>query len=446
MTTIAQVESQVKRIWHSSFQSELNEALEHRLREQALVGVRAALQGALAEELDAHLGFNRYERRSREADKSGSKQKPAEEQRSGTFKRAVETSYGYIPDLRVPKLRRGNKEREWGVLTRYQSTQQIVLDKALYLYVLGLSLRDLQEGLYLFLNHVLSRTAINRVTLAAQGQMEVWRRASLTETPPILIVDGVWVKILYPTGETWTDRSEHERQRVRGKERTILAVMGVWPDGRHQIIHYEAAPDETADTWSAVCQHLIERGLDSKAVRMVVSDGTKGLLEAMRIYLPQAKWQRCTVHKVRGFERYLKYENLPETDPTTGQALTPEQARQQHRHAIKSEALAVFEAPTRAQAELRLADFVARWKSIEPGAVHNFVWGIERCYTFYQLDSTLHTLVRSTNAIERFFREFRNKADEIGAFPNEDSCLTLFHLVMVREHAKHNRVDFAKTG
>ena len=364
MTTIAQVQSQVKRIWHSSFQSELNEALEHRLREQALVGVRAALQRALAEELDAHLGFNRYERRSREADKSGSKQKPAEEQRSGTFKRAVETSYGYIPDLRVPKLRRGNKEREWGVLTRYQSTQQIVLDKALYLYVMGLSLRDLQEALYLFLNHVLSRTAINRVTLAAQGQMEVWRQAPLTETPPILIVDGVWVKILYPTGETWTDRSEHERQRVRGKERAILAVMGVLPDGRHQIIHYEAASDETADTWSAVCQHLIERGLDSKAVRMVVSDGTKGLLEAMRIYLPQAKWQRCTVHKVRGFERYLKYENLPETDPTTGQALTPEQARQQHRHAIKSEALAVFEAPTRAQAEQRLADFVARWKSM----------------------------------------------------------------------------------
>jgi len=54
-------------------------------------------------------------------------------------------------------------------------------------------------------------------------------------------------------------------------------------------------------------------------------------------------------------------------------------------------------------------------------------------------------LIRSTNVLERFFREFRNKADEIGAFPNEDSCLTVFHLVMVREHAKHDRVDFAKT-
>jgi hypothetical protein len=45
----------------------------------------------------------------------------------------------------------------------------------------------------------------------------------------------------------------------------------------------------------------------------------------------------------------------------------------------------------------------------------------------------------------RFFREFRNKADEISAFPNETSCLTLFFLVMLREHAKHDRLHVAKT-
>jgi hypothetical protein len=51
----------------------------------------------------------------------------------------------------------------------------------------------------------------------------------------------------------------------------------------------------------------------------------------------------------------------------------------------------------------------------------------------------------SDHLLERF-REFRTKADEIGAFPNATSCLTLFYLVMVREHAKHERVDIAKTG
>jgi transposase-like protein len=38
----------------------------------------------------------------------------------------------------------------------------------------------------------------------------------------------------------------------------------------------------------------------------------------------------------------------------------------------------------------------------------------------------------TSNALERFFREFRNKADEIGAFPNQDSCLTLFFLILRR--------------
>jgi Transposase, Mutator family len=47
-------------------------------------------------------------------------------------------------------------------------------------------------------------------------------------------------------------------------------------------------------------------------------------------------------------------------------------------------------------------------------------------YTFYQLDENLHRHVRTTNHLERLFREFRTKSDEIGAFPHETSCLTVF--------------------
>ena len=59
-----------------------------------------------------------------------------------------------------------------------------MLDKALYLYSLGLSVRDLEEAWFLFLGRVLSRTAVNRVTVAAQSQMEAWRQQPLDETPP----------------------------------------------------------------------------------------------------------------------------------------------------------------------------------------------------------------------------------------------------------------------
>jgi len=179
------------------------------------------------------------------------------------------------------------------------SAQQIVLDKALYVCTQGLSLRDLQEALYLFLGRVFSRTAVNRITQDVQSKMEAWRQRPITETPPILIVDGVWVKILYPTSETWTDRSGHERQQVRGQERVILAVLAVWPDGRHHILHHKVAKDENSDTWSTLFQHLIARGLDPKAVQVVTSDGTKGLLAALKIYLPHATLQRCTVQSAR---------------------------------------------------------------------------------------------------------------------------------------------------
>jgi transposase-like protein len=83
---------------------------------------------------------------------------------------------------------------------------------------------------------------------------------------------------------------------------------------------------------------------------------------------------------------------------------------------------------------------------VEPEVVRKLAQGIESSFTFYQFDIALHALVRSTNLLERFFREFRTKSDEIGAFPNELTCLTVFHLIVTRDHAKHDRGATAQTG
>jgi hypothetical protein len=67
-------------------------------------------------------------------------------------------------------------------------------------------------------------------------------------------------------------------------------------------------------------------------------------------------------------------------------------------------------------------------------------------FTFYQFDDSLHRHLRTTNHLERLFREFRTKSDEIGAFLNENSCLTLFWLVVERDHAKHDRRNYANNS
>jgi transposase-like protein len=439
MPRVAELKDQVDRIWFASFHTDLADTLTQQLRQQALLGVQATLEAALREEVATYRDHLRATARA-------ASRTPSPFRCAGQYQRRVLTSYGLIPDLRVPKLRSGNAERPWQILTRYQLAMQPVLDLALYLYTLGLSIRDLQEALYLIFGHVLSREAVNRVTIAAQSPMQVWRERTISDTPPILIVDGVWVQILAPTGTTFLDRSGHERQQMRGVERVVLAVMGVWEDGRHEILHYEAADAESSEAWSAVLAALTQRGLDPTAVRLVVSDGTTGLPAAIAQHLPTAQQQRCTVHKIRGLERQLCYRDLLRTDPTTQEALSFEQARRLRRLQLTTDAHAIFEAPTRREALERLSSFQATWGQLEPEVVRLLAKDIELSLTFYQFDGSLHGLLRSTNLLERFFREFRTKADEIGAFPNELTCLTLFHLIVVRDHAKHDRGRVAQTG
>ncbi len=62
--------------------------------------------------------------------------------------------------------------REWQILQRYQRGLNSLLDFSLCLYVMGLSLRDLQEALYPLLGSVLSVSAINRITLQARAANE----------------------------------------------------------------------------------------------------------------------------------------------------------------------------------------------------------------------------------------------------------------------------------
>ena len=425
---VAAREQQILRVQAASFHPQLDEALENRLRGDVITTVQSTLEAALVEEVIAE--------RAKMA-------RPP--RRSGYYPRVLDTQYGRIPQLHVPKLRAYNKDREWQILSRYERSIGGLLAYAGYLYVMGLSLRDLQAALYCLLGSVLSTTAINRVTLQVQEKLDQERLKKITQTPIAIIVDGVWVNIQYDLDAYKVDQAGHRRRQRHAQERVILCVMAVYADGSHAVLHYEIAEDEDETTWEAVFAHLIARGLDPQTVKLVVSDGSTGLLTAMAQLLPAAQQQRCITHKVRGMQRYLTYQELPAMDDA-GQPLSLEQARHLRWRQLKTEAYAIYDAPSKSAAQTQLTAFCDKWQALEPKAVHAFQWGIQRTFTFYAFDKVLHPLIRTTNALERFFREFRAKADEIGAFPNETSCLTVFLLVVTFEHAKHDRIPVANTS
>ena len=123
--TIAEREQQILRIKNASFQSELDEHLESHLRKQVVMAVQTTIEAALVEEIVADAAILNPKPR-----------------RSGYFQRTVDTQYGRIDQLAVPKLRHSNKERTWRILERYQRSLRGLLDFAGYLYI-GLLTKDL---------------------------------------------------------------------------------------------------------------------------------------------------------------------------------------------------------------------------------------------------------------------------------------------------------------
>jgi len=176
--TIAEREKQILRVKKQGFHKEIDKTLADKLTREVVSTVKTVLESALDEELKAFLKPLRGQ------------EKP---HRSGYYHRGLNTQYGEIPDLAIPKLRQRNREREWQILQRYERSLGNLLDWMCCLYVMGLSLRDLQEALYFILGKVLSVSAVNQITLKVQQQLEVSRQKPLSQTPEMLLVDGVWV-------------------------------------------------------------------------------------------------------------------------------------------------------------------------------------------------------------------------------------------------------------
>ena len=82
------------------------------VHQAVLATVQCTIEQAREEVLTAYLGCQRYEHLPQS--------RSAEHTRSGCYRRALLTQYACIPDLRVPKLRRGNGHLAWHTITRYE--------------------------------------------------------------------------------------------------------------------------------------------------------------------------------------------------------------------------------------------------------------------------------------------------------------------------------------
>jgi transposase-like protein len=420
--------ARLERIRAECFQHPVSQAWMKQINAEVQQVIKRVVAEALVQELNEYLGFERYERIGAA--------KPAHQHRSGAWGRSLRTVWGEV-EIRVPKLRQGNKKRSWQVLVRYERNFGPWLDLQLHLYRLGLSRYDLQEILRLGFGQVLSPKAVQHLTHVAQREMEAFRQAPLDDTPPAMIVDGVNIKVLLPSGMYHINRRGQRRQVERRADRVILAALGVWPDGRRQILYFEMVDQETKDNWKKFFRHLLGKGLDTSQLQLLVSDGRPGLHTAIRSVFPKAvRHQRCIFHKLKNLADNLTYKNLV-LNPDLLYRQARQQAKEARARAILRDAANIYATTDVEAIKQRLLDFQQRWAFLEPQAVRCFVKDFDLTLNYLRVPFPHKRMVRTTNLLERFFREFRSRAGEIGCFGSQAQAETLFYLVLQRERAKH---------
>ena len=409
-----------------------SEVCQH-VHHAVIATVQRVIEQALEEELTTYLGCARYEHLPWG--------RGPEHTRSGSYRRELCTQYGGIPDLRVPKLRRGNDALSWQTIERYERCWGPLLDQHVMGYCLGLSLRDLHESMHWTLGEVLSVSSCNRIVLGLEKQVDAFKTTPIEEPPPILLVDGMWVKIAYPTGDIVEDAQGRRRAAKRQQKRVVLSALGVWPDGHWEIVHWQIAAGEHKAAWEALCKELHAKGMTANTTKLVVSDGAQGLENALGDHFPGVPHQRCIFHKIKNIADHLVFDDL-KIDGAVDDAKAVRKAKQTRKKAILADAGQMYAWDMESDIRAQAAVFRAKWEGREPEAVVNFFTDFDKTLSYLQVDfpRSLASLIRTTNLLERWHKEVRRKQYDIGMFQSERGCEVVWYLISRRESAKQQAV------
>jgi putative transposase len=324
------------------------------------VVARVFFQQAMEEELTTFLQALPYQR------SSGRKGR-----RNGYYTRDILTGFGPLPALKVPRSRDGQFHSQ--LCSRCRRRQQKEDQAIAQMFIKGVSTRKVEEKP--------SAATVSRVFHSLREECEAWRRRPLESYYQYLYLDGVYFTIGY--------------EKAFAKE-PVLAALGVKQDG----------DKESLQAWKGFLGELKERGLMDAG--LFITAGSPAVIGAVEELFPDAKRQRCMVHKLR---------NIISKVP---------RALQQ---AVWAEAKRVFYQEDKERALQEVEAFCLKWREVIPEGVGCLERDLEDCLSYYGFPREHWKYIRTNNCLERFFEEVKRRTQLMGAFRNEGSCILVFYAV-----------------
>lgn len=316
--------------------------------------------------------------------------------RNGYYYRNLLTSLGYIEDLRVPRIREGGVK--FKILSRYKQRSEDIDKMICEMFLNGVSTRKVKDVLKpLFGCDTVSATTVSNITKQLDKMVFKYHNRKLLDEYKYLLLDGIYL---------------NARSPVYKKRRCILACYGIKETGERELVDFSLAKKgESAEAWLKFLNLLYHRGLEGKNTEIIVIDGNSGLHSAIEFVYPYGKIQRCWAHKSR---------NVAAKCPRNIQAEVMNGVRKIYNADNKNEALQNYK------------EWQKKWRQIAPKAVECVEEDLEELLNFYDAPEEDWKKVRTTNAIERSFREVRRRTRPMSCFQNRASIERIIFAVFYR--------------
>lgn len=316
--------------------------------------------------------------------------------RNGFYERNLDTVFGWIEGLKIPRPRQGGFTPS--CLERKYGRRQEMLNRAVVeCFRRGVSTRDVEKITQALCGVQISASAVSRLTSVWDAEVRRWHQREISDEYVYLMADGIWIK----------------NRSLGMKRRLILVVYGIEANGTREIIDYTFARSEKEENWLRFLTNLQHRGLEGKNLKLITTDGCGGLANAIAICFPDAPHQLCWAHKMRNVLKSVRKDDLK----SVRAGLSP-----------------LFEGLWAESKALALINRWCRhWRTVYPKAVHCLEKDLDRLLLYLHCDPGHHKAIRTSNHIERQFKEYRRRMRPMEIIPNQQAAdRTLYALTMIR--------------
>jgi putative transposase len=317
------------------------------------------------------------------------------DRRNGSYSRQLTTQFGEI-ELCIPRTRTFSPV---ACLKAYARRTKEVDRLILAGFLFGLSTRKLTKEVLPILGIQVSPATVSRVAKQLDQVVAAFHRRPLPDHYQTLIFDGVLLR---------------RRTGAGALSRPVLVALGLTADQRKEIIDFQLAPAESQAAWEGLLNDLYRRGLKGQGLELITVDGGKGLLAALPLVYPQIPVQRCWTHKTRNLVGMV---------------------RRADQEQVGNQLCQIYEADTRLEAQQATRCFVKRWQAAYPRMVASLKGDLEELLAHYCFaDPAWRKATRTTNAIERRFREVRRRTRPMGTFSDRTSIERILFAVFSHEN------------